>query len=146
MTLYGTGVRRTELTRLKVSDIDSRRMVMHIQGGKGRQDRDVMPSPMLLEELRAHWRRFRKKSVWLFPGNSWHSGDHPIDDKTPYRACVEAAPCAGIKERGIARSVRPLRGNAGSRHVGVNCCSRLTSTSSSPCRRNWLPWPFRTGH
>ncbi len=47
MTLYGTGVRRTELTRLKVSDIDSRRMVVHIQDGKGHQDRDVMLSPVL---------------------------------------------------------------------------------------------------
>jgi len=45
MTLYGTGARRTELTRLKVSDIDSRRMVVHIQGGKGEQDRDVMLRP-----------------------------------------------------------------------------------------------------
>src|SRR5262250_2963019 len=70
MTLYATGVRRTELTRLKVSDVDSRRMVIHIQRGKGRQDRDVMLSPVLLEELRAHWRRLRKKSsLWLFPGN-----------------------------------------------------------------------------
>src|SRR5262249_54245170 len=42
MTLYATGVRNAELTRLKVSDIDSRRMVIHIQGGKGREDRDVM--------------------------------------------------------------------------------------------------------
>jgi integrase len=91
MTLYGTGVRRTELTRLKVSDIDSRRMVVHIQDGKGGQDRDVMLSPVLLEELRAHWRRLRKKSVWLFPGNRWHSGDQPTDDKTPYHACVEVA-------------------------------------------------------
>jgi integrase/recombinase XerD len=99
MTLYGTGVRRTELTRLKVSDIDSRRMVVHIEGGKGDQDRDVMLSPVLLEELRAHWRRLRKKSVWLFPGNRWHSGDHPTDDKTPYHACVEAARRAGIKKR-----------------------------------------------
>ena len=99
MTLYGTGVRRTELTRLQVSDIDSRRMVVHIQGGKGRQDRDVMLSPVLLEELRAHWRRLRKKSVWLFPGNRWHSGDHPTDTKTPYHACAAAARCAGIKKR-----------------------------------------------
>src|SRR5437879_10410015 len=99
MTLYGTGVRRTELTRLKVSDIDSRRMVVHIQDGKGHQDRDVMLSPILLEELRAHWRRLRKKSDWLFPGNRWHSADHPMDDKTPYHACVEAARRAGIKKR-----------------------------------------------
>src|SRR5437660_3529209 len=83
MTLYATGVRRAELTRLKVSDIDSRRMVVHIQDGKGRQDRDVMLSPVLLEELRAHWRRLRKKSVWLFPGNRWHSADHPMDTRRP---------------------------------------------------------------
>jgi site-specific recombinase XerD len=99
MTLYGTGVRRTELTRLKVRDIDSRRMVVHIQDGKGGQDRDVMLSPVLLEELRAHWRRLRKKSGWLFPGNRWHSADHPMDDKTPYHACVESARRAGIKKR-----------------------------------------------
>jgi integrase len=60
-----------------------RRMVVHIQGGKGEQDRDVMLSPVLLEELRACRRCLRKKSVWLFPGNRWHSGDHPTDDKTP---------------------------------------------------------------
>ena len=60
MTLYAAGVRDAELTRLKVSDIDSRRMVIHIQGGKGRQDRDVMLSPVLLDELRAHWQRLRK--------------------------------------------------------------------------------------
>ena len=99
MTLYSTGTRRTELTRLKVSDIDSRRMVVHIQGGKGRQDRDVMLSPVLLDELRAHWRRLRKKSVWLFPGNPWHTGDHPMSDKTAYHACAEAARCAGIRKR-----------------------------------------------
>src|SRR5438445_11582821 len=63
MTLYGTGVRRTEITDPKLSDIDSQRMVVHIQGGKGRQDRAVMLSPILLEELRAHWRRLRKRSV-----------------------------------------------------------------------------------
>jgi site-specific recombinase XerD len=48
-TLYATGVRRTELTHLKVSDIDSQRMVIHVQGGKGRKDRDVMLSAKLLD-------------------------------------------------------------------------------------------------
>ena len=62
MTLYATGVRNAELTRLKISDIDSKRMVIHIQGGKGRKDRDVMLSPLLLDELRAHWRRLQRKS------------------------------------------------------------------------------------
>ena len=62
MTLYATGLRRAELARLKVTDIDSQRMVVHVQGGKGRKDRDVMLSPKLLEELRKHWRRLRAKT------------------------------------------------------------------------------------
>jgi len=100
MTLYGSGVRNAELTHLKITDIDSQRMVIHIQGGKGRQDRDVMLSPVLLDELRAHWRRLRKKSgTWLFPGNRWHSGDQPIDTKTPRHACQYAARRAGIKKK-----------------------------------------------
>ena len=57
MTLYATGLRRAELARLKVSDVDSQRMVIHVQGGKGRKDRDVLLSPKLLDELKRHWRR-----------------------------------------------------------------------------------------
>ena len=99
MTLYATGVRNAELTHLKVSDIDSQRMVIHIQGGKGRVDRDVMLSPKLLEELREHWRRLpRKSSKWLFPGNRWHNSDQPIDTKTPRHACQQAAKRAGLKK------------------------------------------------
>ena len=66
MTLYGTGLRRAELARLKVSDIDSQRMVIHVRGGKGRRDRDVMLSPMLLAELRHHWRRLRRKPKAIY--------------------------------------------------------------------------------
>ena len=100
LTLYATGVRNAELTHLKVSDIDSKRMVIHIQGGKGRRDRDVMLSAKLLEELREHWRRLpRKSSEWLFPGNRWHNSDRPIDTKTPRNACKEAAKRAGIKKQ-----------------------------------------------
>lgn len=54
MTLYATGARRAEVARLKVTDIDSQRMVVHIRGGKGRKDRDVMLSPALLEALRTY--------------------------------------------------------------------------------------------
>jgi len=100
MTLYATGVRRAELARLKLSDIDSQRMVIHVQGGKGRKDRDVMLSSKLLEELREHWRRLRRKpSTWLFPGNRWHTGDHPIDTKVVWYACKEAAQRAGISKK-----------------------------------------------
>jgi integrase/recombinase XerD len=99
ITLYATGVRNAELTHLKVSDIDSQRMVIHIQGGKGRRDRDVMLSAKLLEELRAHWRRLRPKpNTWLFPGNRLHRGNQPIDTKTTWYACKQAALRAGLQK------------------------------------------------
>jgi site-specific recombinase XerD len=57
LTLYATGMRREELVHLKVGDIDSARMLIHIRQGKGRKDREVMLSPRLLDELRDYWRR-----------------------------------------------------------------------------------------
>src|SRR5437870_10856294 len=100
MTLYATGVRRAELTHLKITDIDSQRMVVHIQGGKGRKDRDVMLSPKLLKELREHWCRLKRKpSVWLFPGNRHHTSDEPISTKVVWHACRNAAKRAGIQKQ-----------------------------------------------
>ena len=100
MTLYATGVRRAELAHLKIRDIDSQRMVIHVQGGKGRKDRDVMLSPKLLEALREHWRGLpRKPSAWLFPGSRWHTGDMPIDTKVIWNACQQAARRAGIQKK-----------------------------------------------
>jgi integrase/recombinase XerD len=99
MTLYGTGVRRAELTNLKIADVDSKRMVVHVQGGKGRKDRDIMLSPNLLAELRQHYRSLRRKpETWLFPGGNWHTADHPIDDKVVWYACREAAQRANIRK------------------------------------------------
>src|SRR5258707_4795295 len=107
MTLYATGVRRAELTPLKVTDIDSRRMVIHVQGGKGRKDRDVMLSPKLLDEFRKHWRRLgRKPSVWLFPGNRHHSSDQPISTKVVWHACRNAAKRAGLKKQVHPHTIR----------------------------------------
>jgi site-specific recombinase XerD len=100
MTLYATGLRRAELARLKVTDIDSHRMVIRVQGGKGRKDRDVMLSPKLLDEFRKHWRRLKRKpSVWLFPGSRHHSSDRPITTKVVWQACRNAAQRAGIKKQ-----------------------------------------------
>lgn len=97
MTLYATGLRRAELARLKVSDIDSERMIIHVRDGKGRKDREVMLSPKLLEELRLYWRTLRRKpQTWLFPGNRWHTAEHPIDTKVPWQACRQAAERAGL--------------------------------------------------
>src|SRR5882724_4135026 len=112
MTLYATGVRRAELTHLKVSDIDSQRMVIHVQGGKGRKDRDVMLSPKLLEALREHWRGLpRKPSSWLFPGNRWHTGDTPITTKVVWNACKEAAHQRFALQHFLARQLQSALGD-----------------------------------
>ena len=97
MTLYATGARCAEVARLQVRDIDSQRMVVRIQGGKGRVDRDVMLSPTLLEALREHWRGLKPKT-WLFPGNRWHTAPQPIGTKTVWHACYYAAQRAGLKK------------------------------------------------
>ena len=98
MTLYATGARNAELTHLKVSDIDSQRMVVHIRGGKGRKDRDIMLSPKLLTALRAEWRYYhRKSSTWLFPSN--YRNDRPISTETVWHACQKAAKRAGLQKR-----------------------------------------------
>src|ERR1700728_2976440 len=102
MTLYATGARRAEVARLKITDIDSKRMVVHIRGGKGRKDRDVMLSPALLEELRAHWRGLRRKPTdWLFPGNKCHTSSRPVTTKVLWTACQQAAIHAGLQDKNI---------------------------------------------
>lgn len=102
MTLYATGARRAEVTHLQIRDIDSQRMLIHIRGGKGRKDRDVMLSPKLLEALRDYWRGLRRKpTTWLFPGNRWHTGPRPITTKVLWDACQQAAQRAGLEHKQI---------------------------------------------
>jgi len=86
MTLYGTGVRRAELCRLKVADIDSQRMLIHVYQGKGGRDRDVLLSPKLLATLREYW-RWMKPKTYLFPGmvDNWRA-DVPIKQKIVWSA------------------------------------------------------------
>lgn len=97
-TLYGTGLRREELCRLKVTDIDSQRMVVHVRQGKGNKDRDVTLSPRLLEVLRAYW-KWRKPKTYLFPSLYRKQPERPIDSKTVWYAVREAARRAGIKKK-----------------------------------------------
>jgi len=96
MTLYSTGMRRAELCRLRVSDVDSQRMMIRIQQGKGSRDREVPLSPRLLETLRAYW-RWMKPRTFLFPGTvkGWRA-DVPITSNIVWLACREAAQAAGI--------------------------------------------------
>jgi site-specific recombinase XerD len=102
MTLYATGMRRSELACLKVSDIDSQRMILRVvegKGGKGGKDRDLPLSPALLETLREYW-RWRMPKTYLFPSRDPRRGsEQPISDKTVWIACNEAAHCAGIRKR-----------------------------------------------
>jgi site-specific recombinase XerD len=99
MTLYATGLRRAELAQLKVRDVDSQRMVIHVHG-KGSKDRDVLLSPKLLDELKRHWRRLRPRaSVWLFPSKRGGTSDRPISCKTIYHACKEAARRAALTKK-----------------------------------------------
>ena len=103
MTLYSTAVRRSELCRLQVSDIDSQRMMIRIHG-KGRRDRDVPLSPKLLETLRLYW-RWRKPKTYLFPGRG-RRADAPISANIVWLACHQAAQQAGIGKRLSPHSLR----------------------------------------
>jgi site-specific recombinase XerD len=99
MVLYGTGVRRTELSLLKVADIDSKRMVIHIRQGKGSRDRDIPLSPKLLEALREYW-LWRKPRVYLFPSTEGQRGaEAAMSDKVVWWAVREAGRRAGITRK-----------------------------------------------
>jgi integrase/recombinase XerD len=123
MALYATGLRRAELARLKITDIDSGRSVIHVQGGKGRRDRDVMLSPNLLAVLRDHYRSLRRKpAVWLFPGNRWHTADHPISPKVIWQACRRAAELAGIQKEVHPHTLRHYATSRTMPHRRTACC------------------------
>jgi len=106
MTLYGTGMRRAELAHLKVSDIDSQRMIIRVVAGKGGKDRDLPLSPALLETLREYW-RWRKPKHYMFPTRTLGRRlDQSISDKTVWIACSEAARRAGISKRVTPHTLR----------------------------------------
>jgi len=106
MTLYGTGMRRTEVSLLKVSDIDSQRMMIRVERGKGGAGRDIPLSPALLETLREYW-RWKKPRIYLFASSERKRGkEHPISDKTVWYACKEAARHAGLTKRVSPHSLR----------------------------------------
>jgi integrase/recombinase XerD len=92
---YGCGLRVSEIVRLRVVDIDSSRMVIRIEQGKGRSDRYVMLAPDLLELLRQWWRKMRPTG-WLFPGRE---PGQPITTRQLDRICKAAAEAAGLDKR-----------------------------------------------
>ena len=105
MILYGTGMRRSEAARLKLSHIDSQRMIIRVVNGKGGKDRDLPMSPALLETLRAHC-RWLKPRTYLFPSRMRRNPEQPITDKSVWVACTEAARLAGIRKRVTPHTLR----------------------------------------
>jgi site-specific recombinase XerD len=99
---YGAGLRVSELVSLKVSDIDSERMLIRIEQGKGRKDRYVMLAPVLLDLLRTWW-EFAHPRSWLFPGQNRIS---PLSSRQFNRACHAAARMAGIEKRVTPHTLR----------------------------------------
>jgi len=107
MTLYGTGARRAELCKLQIPDIDSHRMVVHIRGGKRRQDRDVMLSPTLLKTLRDYFlpRTEVQAQTLAIPGrmSSRRQSSHQSQNRV---ACLPSR-CAACRPPGSGSSPHP---------------------------------------
>ena len=101
-TIYASGLRVSEAVQLRPADIDSARMVLRVDQGKGRKDRYVMLSPRLLQVLRDYWRIERPKP-WLFPGDG---ADHHISKNAVEHACQKAHRAAGIDKPVTPHSLR----------------------------------------
>ena len=107
-TAYGAGLRVSEVVALKVGDVDSERMLLRVEQGKGRKDREAMLSPQLLELLRDWWVEGRRRGVllprgWLFPGRN---PIEPLSTRQLNRAVHAAAEAAGIRKRVSPHTLR----------------------------------------
>jgi integrase/recombinase XerD len=101
-TAYATGLRLSEVVALKVGAIDSKRMVVRVEQGKGGKDRYAMLSVQLLGILRSYWRRTRPRD-WLFPGRN---PERPINPKMLAAACQAASEAAGLSKRVTVHTLR----------------------------------------
>jgi site-specific recombinase XerD len=151
-TFYATGVRLNELRKLKVADIDSQRMVIHVREAKGGRPRDIGLSKNLLERLKIYW-RWRKPHNWLFPSDM--RPDQPLERKSIRCACSLAGRRAGI-DRAVSphvfrhscathmleagadlRTIQVLLG-----HANIETTARYLSVSTT--RIQAAPSPFDT--
>lgn len=99
---YASGLRLGEVLQLKLSDIDSGRMILRVEQGKGKKDRNVMLSPALLETLRAYWKQYRPKEL-LFPGKD---PKRPVHETLIQRAFIRAKLEARIRKQVSFHSLR----------------------------------------
>ncbi|TIO67768.1 tyrosine-type recombinase/integrase, partial [Mesorhizobium sp.] len=101
-TCYAAGLRISEAVQLKPTDIDSQRMVIRVEQGKGQKDRYVMLSPKLLEILRNYW-KVRRPEAWLFPGDR---AGQPITRDAVGHACAKARDLSGLSKPVTPHSLR----------------------------------------
>jgi site-specific recombinase XerD len=158
---YGAGLRVSEVVSLKVSDIDSKRMMLRVEQGKGGRDRHAMLSPQLLELLRDWW-RIARPQVWLFPGRDPSS---PMSARQLNRACHAAATMAEITKRISPHTLRHsfathlLEQNTRKRNVPDSSCAQSDANAlldmqrmsardcSSPCSTfAWMLSPGFNSH
>jgi len=158
MTCYGAGLRVSEAVALKVSDIDSQRMLIRVEQGKGAKDRYVMLSAQLLSILRSYW-RLARPGHWLFPGRD---GEHPINPTVLHAACRSACAAAGLNKRVTVHTLRHsfathlLEGGTDIRiiqallgHRNVNTTARYAQVATSTIRGTPSPLddlPIRIPH
>jgi integrase/recombinase XerD len=153
MVLYSTGMRNAELRHLQVADIDSRRMLIHIQRGKGGRDRYVPLSPALLTTLRVYYRWMQPKT-WCFPAPSTAGG---LTNPLPRRCCGTRASsrpgapaCASTARRTscviptprtywkVARTSGRFSCSSATWRSGTRCC--ISISLRSICRPSRIPW------
>ena len=103
MLAYGAGLRISEVVRLQARDIDSERGVLYVREGKGRKERVVMLSPVLLEQLRRAWREQRPEGPWLFPGQHRHT---PITARQVRRGWADVQLRAGLRRHYCFHALR----------------------------------------
>jgi site-specific recombinase XerD len=153
LTLYAAGLRLAEATHLKLPDIDSQRMQLKVNGGKGGKDRYVPISPRLLEEWRRYW-KLDRPSDYLFPGKT---ADVPLSSATVQKACKLAAAQAritkpvtphtlrhsyatGLLEAGVdLMAISKLLGHSSFLTTMIYLHCRRPHLNSAPSPIDWLP-------
>jgi site-specific recombinase XerD len=158
MCCYGAGLRISETVALKISDIDSARMLIRVEQGKGRKDRYAMLSPRLLAVLRCYCRAERPRGDYLFP--SWRQGQH-LTTSSLSQACRDAARQSGIPKHITAHTLRHsfathlLEGGTDTRviqallgHSRIDTTARYTQVSArvvrgTPSPLDALPRPWK---
>lgn len=147
-TAHAAGLRASEAVGIKIADIDSGRMVIRVEHGKGGKDRHVMLSTQLLGILRTYW-RLARPTHRLFPGRD---ASRPIDVRVPHAACRSACAAAGLAKRVTVHTLRhgfathPLESGTDIRiiqvllgHGNLSGAARHTQVSNGLIRRTRSP-------